>query len=162
MNLENTVNVLRELPTLCNADLMNASAQTGHSFTAIQEELDDHRIERPFGERYVTPRQERAVAHNMMLMRINEGWRIRSNSKIRSPNDAIARAIEEMDGGAMLVREVMALADIGEQDAMARAVDLMVSLELAEMSSYNGEDMLTYKDKADGWLADYSKQGRLF
>ena len=162
MNLDQTVSAILKMPHVSNADLLHASAVTGHDFTAIQEELDEVWTAEPFKATYVPQRYERTFAHNWMLSRINEGWRIRSKSKIKTPNDAIARAIEEMDGGAMFVRDVMSLADMGEQDSMARAIDLMVSLELVAMGSYNGEDMLTYQSKADDWLADYGKQGRLF
>lgn len=161
MNLSKTVNALRQLPKLSNSDIQKASSLTGHTFEAILEELDEYRVRSPFNERFVSPRQERTVGHNLMLLRIMEGWRIKTSNQWKTSSDAMARALEEMDGGSMLVADVMALADIGEQDAMARAIDRMVSLGLVEYDTYRDEDMLIYLDEADDWLAEYGKQGRL-
>lgn len=110
----------------------------------------------------LTAKQERALGHVMMQARIHEGWTPKPRASSNSTTDNMHRALVAMDGGSMLKRDVLALADIGATDAMARAIDRMVAGGLVEVSDYRGDTLLTCLPEADKWLAENGRQGVLW
>ena len=111
----------------------------------------------------MTPNEERELSHAMAVASVKAGtYPVNSGKSCNSLNDAICRALNEMDGGSMYRDDIIALADIGECDMMARAIDRMIARDLVTKGEHNNMVTLNATPLADEWLAEYGKQGRLW
>ena len=111
---------------------------------------------------HVSPRVERMAGKAMLAMRIKEGFVPVIGKACSHINHYACRALRAMDGGAMYRDDLIDLADVGECDVMARALDRLLSNGVVRSGSHNGRETIMPTDKSDDWLAENSRQGSLF